>query len=175
MFYCVNSKKVYESVRAFLLDHKDTSYGEMDTEEERNIFGLFHLHRRFPPYDPKLQDITEGGIVLIEGKWTQTYQVVDKLLTYGERASIFNGKLEDAANMHYDAVAGQKQYTSHVMCLVRAGYNNPWRAEAQAFGEWMDKCNADLYKIMNEITVGERSIPEDYQPFIDALPPMVWP
>lgn len=175
MFYCVNSKKVYESITAFLLDHKNTSYGEMDTEEERNTFGLFRLHRKFPQYDPSLQDLTEGGIVLIEGKWTQTYQVVNKLLTHGERAAIFNGKLEDAATMHYDAVAAKKQYSSYLMCLVRAAYNNPWQKEAQAFGEWMDKCNAGLYKIMNEITVGERPIPTDVKPFIEALEPMTWP
>ncbi len=174
MFYCTNSKKVYESVQAFLLDHKDTSYGQMDTEEERNIFGLFYLHRKMPIYDHSLQDIQDDAIVLIDGKWTQTYRLVDKLLTHKERATIFNNKLQDALNAHFDSVAAEKQYDNRMTCLMRAGYPGPHRAEAQAFGTWMDSCSVGLYKVMNEITVGERPIPTDVQPFIDALPPMKW-
>lgn len=175
MHYCIHSKKIYNSVQDYLLAHKHTSFGDMDTEEERNIFGLYLLHHRHPEYNRALQEIKPAAIVPIDGKYTQTYHVVDKVLSHEEKVQFFNNAFGDALIEHFNATAATKQYDDYMKCLMRAGYPNPWQKEAQAFGSWMDACNAKAYAIMNSITVGETKIPTSFQPFIDELPPMEWP
>lgn len=175
MFYEPSTQKTYTSIQDFKLEYRDTSFGELDTEEERNVFGLFTIHDVRPTYDSKLQVIEEDGIVNRSGLWYKNYTVKDKQLSHEDRARIFNQRFNGALIALFDEAANERDYDTHTTCLMRAGYPNPWQKEAQAFGTWMDGCNEAAYKIMNQITVGEKAIPKDVKELISSFPKMVWP
>lgn len=80
-----------------------------------------------------------------------------------------------ALTRHLDATAQARRWENRITLSVRAGYPNPWRAEAIAFGTWMDACNMAAYTLLAEVQAGTRPLPKTTQVLIEALPPMVWP
>lgn len=79
-----------------------------------------------------------------------------------------------ALDRHIDSVALARGYDSRITCAMRAGYVNPWQAEAIAFGQWMDACYVIGLGIANGVKAGTRAIPTEAD-LIAELPPMVWP
>lgn len=80
-----------------------------------------------------------------------------------------------ALTRHLDATAQARRWENRITLSVRAGYPNPWQAEAIAFGTWMDACNLAAYTLLAEVQAGTRQLPETTQVLIEALPLMVWP
>jgi hypothetical protein len=58
--------------------------------------------------------------------------------------------------------------------IERAGFPGPYQAMAQAFGTWMDTCNAYAQSVKSACLAGTRAIPTLDQ-LISELPPLVWP
>lgn len=83
-------------------------------------------------------------------------------------------ELELVLDKHIDGVARSRGYDNRITCTMRAGYANPWQAEAIAFGQWMDACYVIGLGIANAVKAGTRAIPTEAE-LIAELPPMVWP
>lgn len=175
MIYEPSTDTIYPDVQTFKLANRMTSYGELDTEEERNIFGLFTMFDMPPAFDPDTHTIEKDKVAMVGGKYCQTYKTVEKALSHEQRVQIFCRKLEAKMKEHFNKVAAEKRYDNYESCIARAGYPSRYQKEAQAFGTWMDECNAQCYEFMNLVTVGERRIPEDIDSVIADLDKMVWP
>ncbi len=76
---------------------------------------------------------------------------------------------------HLDKVAQARRYDNRITCMVRAGFAGPFQAEAVAFAQWADACNAQAYQLLAQVQAGTLALPQTTQAFIDLLPPMVWP
>lgn len=157
------------------MEYRDTSFGQMVTEQERNAFGLYLLTDNPPAHDRERQTIERATIVYKNDGYVQMYRVTDKVLSRDVSLGLFNRQFKEHLVNHFNLIASERQYDNSGTCLVRAGYPGPFQNEAQAFGGWMDGCNVLAYAYLNAITVGEKEIPQDAADFIDSLPKMVWP
>lgn len=175
MYYEPLSQKTYSSVYEFRLEHCDTSYGELQSEEERNIHGLYTLYQVMPLYDPDLQDAVDDGVEFRDNQYYRKFRVEQKNLSPEQYAAIMLNRFTTALNKHLDDVAKQRRYDSRVTCSLRAGYPGPFQAEGIAFATWMDACNAAAYQIWADVRNGVRTIPESVEAFIAELPVIEWP
>jgi hypothetical protein len=80
-----------------------------------------------------------------------------------------------ALTAHLDKTAQARRYDNRITCMVRAGFVGPFQAEAVAFAQWADACNAQAYQWLAQVQAGTLTLPQSTQEFIDLLPPMVWP
>lgn len=175
MYYEPSTEKIYSTVYDFRVEHRDTSYGELQSEEERISHGLYTLHQTMPEYDPELQDIVEDGIELRDNQYYRNYKAVAKSLTAEQYSAIMLNRYTNALNKHLDDVARQRRYDSRITCSLRAGYPGPFQAEGIAFAMWMDACNAAAYQIWADVRNGVRPIPATLEAFIAELPAIEWP
>lgn len=74
----------------------------------------------------------------------------------------------------YDTKAAERRYDNRITCIARAGYTGPFQAEGQAYGTWMDTCNAIGYQIMVDVSAGTRAMPT-FGEVLAEMPPLVWP
>lgn len=175
MYYEPETGKFYSSVYEFRLEHRDTSYGELATEEERNIHGLYTLYQVYPDHDHELQEVLEDGVENIEGQYHRKYKIQARSLTVEQFSAIMLNRYTTALNKHLDDVAKQRRYDSRITCSLRAGYPGPFQAEGIAFATWMDTCNAAAYQIWADVRNGVRPIPVSIEAFIAELPVIEWP
>ena len=106
-----------------------------------------------------------------------TYRVIDKA-----PEDIFNGKvqaIEDGLDRFIDDVAKAKKYgTIHMSpteaCLAYAGYDNPFKEEAEVYGKWKASIWPIVFQIQDDYLDGKRPEPT-LEIIISELPPMVWP
>lgn len=80
-----------------------------------------------------------------------------------------------ALTAHLDATAQARKYDNRITCMVRAGFAGPYQAEAIAFAQWCDGCNAAAYQLMLDVQSGKKPMPSSVDAFLEALPVMVWP
>ena len=175
MYYEPYTQTEYESIQAFRLAHQHTSFGELDTEAERNAIGLYTIEAVYPEFDRDLQTATPLGVAQIDGKWCRVFSVADKPLDPAAKDAIIARRYEDALTAHLDATAQSKRYDNRITCALRAGYSGPFQAEGAAFAAWMDQCNALGYQMLAEIQAGTRPMFSDTAAFIAEMPAMVWP
>lgn len=82
---------------------------------------------------------------------------------------------DKALTAHLDKTAQARRYDNRITCMVRAGFAGPFQAEAVAFAQWADACNAQAYVLLAQLQAGAVALPKTTQEFIDMLPAMVWP
>ena len=175
MFYEPSTEKIYSSLYDFRMEHRDTSYGELSSEEERNIHGLYTLHQTYPEHDSELQDVLENGVEYIGGQYRRKYLVNAKVLSAEQINTIMLSRYTAALGKHLDDVAKQRRYDNRITCSLRAGYPGPFQAEGVAFATWMDSCNAAAYQIWSDVRNGVRAAPASIEAFIAELPVIDWP
>jgi hypothetical protein len=175
MYYEPATQAEYSTVSAFRLAYPDTSFGGMNSEPERNGFGLFTVDETLPSYDRDLQDCAPQGVELVNGVWKRVYLVTPKTLTEQQYMDIMVRRFDAALTAHLDTTAQTRRYDNRITCALRAGYAGPFQAEGAAFATWMDACNALGYQILAEVQAGARPAPASPEAFIAELPPMVWP
>lgn len=175
MYYEPSSEKFYNTVYDFRVDHRNTSYGELESEEERNAHGLYTLYQPLPEYDQELQEIVPDGVEFRDGQYYRKYLVQAKNLTAEDYAAVMLKRFTEALNKHLDDVAKQRRYDNRITCSLRAGYPGVFQAEGIAFAMWMDACNAAAYQIWADVRNGVRPIPVSIAAFLAELPTMEWP
>ena len=84
------------------------------------------------------------------------------------------GGLKARAESHMDEIAQARQWNDRYTVTARAGYVNPWQAEAIAFAQWMDSAYEYLITEQGKVVAGTRSMPTGDE-LIGELPLMVWP
>lgn len=175
MLYDSTTQKGYSSIEEFLVEHKDTSFGDLRDTEYLASIGLHFVIPEIKQYDSELEYLSETGLEQRDGKWYRTYSVQPLNISEDQRKAIKIRRIEAALDAHFDSVAGQRRYRDRVTCTLRAGYPGPFQAEGQAFAGWMDTCNHLAYQIMAEVLAGTRPEPTNAEAFIALLPEMVWP
>lgn len=80
-----------------------------------------------------------------------------------------------ALTEHLDKTAQARRFDNRITCMVRAGFVGPFQAEAVAFAQWADACNAQAYQLLAQVQADTLPLPQTTQEFIALLPPMVWP
>lgn len=75
MFYEPSSGVEYASIYDFRLAHRNTSFGDFDTEAALNSVGLFTLNTERPEYNPVTHTVEPSGVELRDGVWSRAWQV----------------------------------------------------------------------------------------------------
>jgi len=139
-------------------------------------WGVVPVQETVPPeHNPLTHEVVELDPVQKDGAWARNWAVSP--LTVGRQAAAqasLVAQYTDALTAHLDAVAQQRRYDNRITCALRAGYPGPFRAEGQAFAEWMDGCNAVGYQILTQVQSGQRALPSVAE-FLAMLPEMQWP
>lgn len=84
-------------------------------------------------------------------------------------------QLTEALTEHLDRTAQARNWDNRITCMVRAGFDGPFRTEASAFSIWVDTCNATAYKLLAEVQEGKRVMPQNVAEFLKEMPEMQWP
>jgi hypothetical protein len=82
--------------------------------------------------------------------------------------------IESAIETHMDQVAQAKRYDNRDSCRLYAGYQNPFQAEAIAYGQWVANCWLASNAAQADVLAGLRTIPTPEEAVLE-LPEMVWP
>jgi hypothetical protein len=156
------------SIRQLRIDNPDTSFPESPSDELLAKWGVFPvITLTSPEYDAAMQYVVSADPVFIAGQWVQQWEVVD--LPADDTQSAYTVALES----HYDAVAQSRRYDNRLTCALRAGYPGPFQAEALAFAQWMDNCNATAYQYMLDVEAGELERPT-IAGMLELVPDIVW-
>ncbi|RKJ96623.1 DUF4376 domain-containing protein [Alicycliphilus denitrificans] len=76
MYYEPSSGREFASTHTFRLAYPDTSFGDLDTEAERNAVGLFTVDERKPAYNPVTHRAERAGVIQKGGAWARDWIVV---------------------------------------------------------------------------------------------------
>lgn len=87
--------------------------------------------------------------------------------------SLFIG-YEEALQIFFNEVAQQKRYRDMDRVFVYAGFPNEWQTEARAYAEWVARCNALYYRLVDGVNDNTMGLPT-IASFIADLPAMAWP
>lgn len=175
MYYEPTTQTVFDTIQDFRVVHLHTSYGLLDSEEERNACGLFTVKQQPPAFDTEFNTIAENGIVEVNGLYEMTYVITPRVMTDEERDARLLGRFTRALTEHMDNVAQQRRYDSRITCSLRAGYPSIFQQEGLVFATWMDACNAMAYQTWAEVKAGQRAVPESIEAFLALLPVIEWP
>ena len=163
-----------------MADHPATSFALPLAPADLADFGVHAVAEAPAPEAPIEQTVTEASPQLVDGVWTQQWEVtqappelVAQRVVAAKTAQV--GAFIDALEAHYDAKARERRYDNRLTCALRAGYAGPFQAEGQAFAVWMDTCNAYAYTVLAQVEVAQRPAPATPQALVDELPALVWP
>ena len=73
-----------------------------------------------------------------------------------------------------DSKAQEKNYDNILSACSYAGYDNPFRAEGEAYGTWRASCWQIGYQILSEVEAGTRPMPTIEEALAD-MPELVLP
>ncbi|WP_406626100.1 DUF4376 domain-containing protein [Acidovorax sp. SDU_ACID1] len=74
MFYEPSIAREFVSLHDFRLAHRNTSYGELATEDERNAAGLYTLTDEQPEHNPATHVLQPGCIEARGAAWVRVWQ-----------------------------------------------------------------------------------------------------
>ena len=80
---------------------------------------------------------------------------------------------EDAVDKHIDAVAQANDFDSILTCTKYTGFDNEFRAHAEALLAWNAQCWVVCHSIIDAVFAGEREQPTKEE-LIAELPAFVW-
>jgi hypothetical protein len=76
MFYEPSTGREFASAYDFKLAYKNTSFGDLDTEAERNAAGLFTLADMSPAFNPLTHTLAPAGVAQQpDGSWARAFAV----------------------------------------------------------------------------------------------------
>lgn len=76
MFYHPSSDMEFSSLHEFRMAFRDTSFGDLTDEAERNASGLYTLSDEKPEYDPNTHTVESAGFGFTDGRWARLWQIV---------------------------------------------------------------------------------------------------
>ncbi|WP_396190393.1 DUF4376 domain-containing protein [Flavobacterium sp.] len=74
MFYHPETGQEYNSILDITFGFPDTSFGRLDTEEERNAAGFYTIQENTQPEDSLYYYAEQTGVELIDGLYTRTWK-----------------------------------------------------------------------------------------------------
>lgn len=168
-FYEPTSGRTFTTVGDFRLAHPHTSFGDLDTEDERNAFGLYRVLGVMPEHDPRTQVLTEIEPVVIDGllhrQWRIDPAPVEHVIAAVQQA--VQQRLDDfARTRNYDSILSAATYATSAVAK--------FAAEGQYAVQARDASWAACYQVMADVQSGTRPMPSVEQ-VLAELPVLVWP
>lgn len=168
-FYEPSTGRTFSTVGEFRLAYPHTSFGNLDTDDERNAFGLYRILGVMPEYDRRTQVLTEVAPEVIDGLMYRQWRVdpapVEHVIAAVQQA--VQQRLDDfARTRNYDGILSAATYaTSSVQKFA---------AEGQYAVQARDASWAACYQVMADVQFGRRPMPSVEQ-VLAELPVLEWP
>lgn len=130
-----------------------------------------------PEFDALNQTLVENNPILIDDKWTQKFDIVEK--SEEDKQSIRNlikKHITDEVQRRLDVFAQSKNYDNILSACSYATSNNArFKVEGQYCIDIRDATWAKLYDILSEVETGTRPIPRKLSDIETELPVLEWP
>jgi hypothetical protein len=140
-----------------------------------NVFPVVSTER--PTYDPITQNLSEGTPALIEGVWTQVWEISEATPEeIAQRLQNLKDQIASETQRHLDDFARTRNYDGMLsLCTYATSTNPKFAAEGQYGVEARDATWAALYGMLAEVEAGTRPIPSGFADIEPELPALVWP
>lgn len=183
MFYQPNTNLVFQTIQEFQLFYKDTSFGDLTKEENRNAIGLFRVKETSPEYDEDLMIKEFDGVELLDGKYQTKWKLVNKQLSTDQLAEIAQNKnkklkqyIIDQTQKRLDDFAKSNGYDSILSaCTYATSSVAKFRSEGQYCVDVRDSTWSTLYQYMTNIESGIIPVPTSFSDVEPLLPNLQWP
>ena len=171
-------------------------YGDVQEWDEKNYCGVDALVRdgkaeqfrvyplvrtEQPAFDPITHGVRAATPVLIDGRWTQQWEVYplpaeDVSANQDAAAQALQQSIMDATQERLDSFARTRNYDGILSACTYATSNVPkFAAEGQVAVNLRDATWAALYQILEEVQAGQREAPTGFSDIEPLLPPLEWP
>lgn len=192
----------FGSEQAIRRDNPNTSLPSFLSDEMKTELGYTKLVIPAQPECTEVQYVVEDGVELVDEVPTRKWKVVDKFgdiveyiapdgtvypaMTKEEQeAKFYADKAEAEAKalktmftntiqQMLDAKAQEKGYDNIVSACSYAGYDNPFRAEGEAYGVWRASCWQVGYALLAEVQTGTKPMPT-VEEVLALMPTLVLP
>ena len=134
-----------------------------------------------PAYDPITHGVRAADPVLINGKWTQQWEVYplpaeEVMVNQAAAAKALQDSIVAATQERLDSFARTRNYDGILSACTYATSNIPkFSAEGQSAVNLRDATWAALYQILEEVQAGQREAPTGFSDIEPLLPPLDWP
>lgn len=157
MYYEPSSGREFASTYAFRLAYPDTSFGDLDTEAERNAVGLFTLGEHAPAYNPFTHRLEPAGVVQQGGAWVRGWNIVqhdaDTL-----RANLL-AQLTGEYERRMQIIAAAYPPAERESWPVQTSEARALLADAQALTPWIDA--AAMVRGVDRAELAQRIVAKD--------------
>lgn len=130
-----------------------------------------------PTFDPLTQKVAEAAPALVNGVWTQQWQIV-ALTPEEQQAAALKVKDEiiQKTQQRLDDFAKTRNYDGILSACTYATSSVPkFQAEGQYCVDARDNTWATLYQILAEAQTGARPVPSGFADIEGDLPQLTWP
>lgn len=193
---------VFNSQQAIRLDNPNTSLPSFMSDEMIKSLGYVKVIEAEKPSCTEVQYIVDGNVELVDDVPIKGWKVVDRFSDtaeyteldgtvipamtkeeqevkfYADKTEAESKALKDAYTTamenFMDAQANTKGYTSRYTASLRVNSTvAKFKAEGQAYMDWMDTCYNLGYTVLAEVVNGIRPMPT-IEEFLAELPKLDW-
>lgn len=122
----------------------------VDVEIEHPQYGwipyTFHYDSKDESFDEQIREYLQTATIL-------------KYIEPSKTAQEIKAEITNAIQSMLDDKAKAKGYDNIVSACSYAGYDNPFRAEGEAYGLWRALCWSKAYEILEAVETGIRPMP----------------
>lgn len=193
---------VFNSQQAIRLDNPNTSLPSFISDEMVESLGYMKVIEAEKPNCTEVQYLVDGNVELVDDVPIKGWKVVDRFSDTAEyteldgtvipamtkeeqevkfyadkteaEAKALKGAYTTAMENFMDAQANTKGYTSRYTASLRVNSTvAKFKAEGQAYMDWMDTCYNLGYIVLAEVVNGIRPMPT-IEEFLAELPKLDW-
>lgn len=136
------AEKYPYSIGALRRDNPNTSFPRNPSDAILSRFNVFPVYARAQPRADHTKNVTEGTPVLQDGKWTQTWDVIDAT---AEEIAERNDNAADAARARRNALIAETDYlalTDNTLTTEMSAYRQALR-DITSHANWPHLTEAD--------------------------------
>ena len=142
-------------------------FSRLDTPEIRAAAGVVEIAEPTPPEDYS------------DDLYYRTEQDAEPYVVYTRKSDeqiiqVMRSKMMNAVQGKLESAAQAKGYDGIISACSYAGYENPFQAEAIAFGKWRADVWTYCYGQLDKVLTGKRPMPTEEQ-IVSELPVLVLP
>jgi hypothetical protein len=141
---------------------------------EYNVYPLTATDRPVVTYTQKVE---EGTPALVNGTWTQVWNVLDKTPEeVAEWVETHKREIGEQVQARLDAFARTREYDGILsLCTYASSAVSAYAVEGQYGVDARDATWTALYAILAEVETGARPMPLGYDEIAPELPVLAWP
>ena len=159
-------------------DNPQTSFPSSPSAELFESYGVYEVAQATQPtYEVSTHRVTEGTPTLLDGVWTQVWNVIaltsEELIQY--QANV-QQTIVDQTQQRLDDFACTRNYDGILsLCTYATSTVPKFQSEGQYGVEARDATYATLYNLLSEIQTGTRPMPSGFADIEADLPILTWP